>query len=870
MAYQLDEIEGDIRYEVKGERLILKVKPEAFPEIPSGGGGDSSIKIIKTKDSTIPSDENIFSSLRTLNELDNLLLEATEMFLRKDINDIARGEILFEKKIGSSIFIKGFDGKGWEIKNNGAVIFESADIRSDIFIGNKFGSPTFAPGFAGWGVEIDVPTATGTFDNIFIRKNFSAYTITYSQIFGIGGSQIISDLNKIARVERMPDRWRCYMDDMEGLMLMNLRVGDGARIQSRTGTLSIKYLFGRVINIASDYFDIRYPALEGTGEPEAGDFVMRWGNNVDTTRQGLIYSTTSDQGAPFTAVYDGIVDISTQDKLKVQFGNIAGLRLKNGRQLSGYGAYLNSIFIENSQIFLGNGDTIEQNFAVMNGRFESEISGLKNDMSVEPGNILVNSSFGRDTNYWTLANTVHFIQTDAGYLWMDGSFYVDKEKVADIYKDGSRNVLRVRNTYIKQLNSVLSGEKKEGIYSFAFYYKVLREGKLSAGFLGSDLYVEEDLTVSDSYQKVAKVATWDGTGDFLLQFTGEILIYGVSLFNDALADAQIYLQTQINQNREAIELRATKEYVNNETGEIYNKYDAAFEVTNTNISSVVTQFQNGENLISYINQTASDATINAKHINLQGAVTISAFENSLKGTVEGAMQEKTYIDGGKIITKYIDVDNLYCTSLAAVRGSIAKFKIDENHLYNDDFSSYLLITDEQRAIYIGGNKRGIIDIESNGHDGNALYIKAHTESVQGYPLPGYAIRSYGSHELRPGFLGAWSSPGVLFAGWTDGGSFLSKQWSVSELNVSIEWIVRDGDYANRWRVTHNLGHSLYVPMLTAFRATNKEEQVAQQTYPVVTRIEADFFEYTMKNADNRAEIPNEPVLISILGKNRYY
>lgn len=870
MAYQLDEIEGDIRYEVKGERLILKVKPEAFPEIPSGGGGDSSIKIIKTKDSTIPSDENIFSSLRTLNELDNLLLEATEMFLRKDINDIARGEILFEKKIGSSIFIKGFDGKGWEIKNNGAVIFESADIRSDIFIGNKFGSPTFAPGFAGWGVEIDMPTATGTFDNIFIRKNFSAYTITYSQIFGIGGSQIISDLNKIARVERMPDRWRCYMDDMEGLMLMNLRVGDGARIQSRTGTLSIKYLFGRVINIASNYFDIRYPALEGTGEPEAGDFVMRWGNNVDTTRQGLIYSTTSDQGAPFTAVYDGIVDISTQDKLKVQFGNIAGLRLKNGRQLPGYGAYLNGVFVENSQIFLDNGDTIEQNFSAMNGKFESEISGIKNDMSIESGNLLVNSSFGRDTNYWTLANTVHFIQTDAGYLWMDGSFYVDKEKVADIYKDGSRNVLRIRNTNIKQLNSVLSGEKKEGIYSFAFYYKVLREGKLSAGFLGSDLYVEEDLTVSDSYQKVAKVATWDGTGDFLLQFTGEILIYGVSLFNDALADAQIYLQTQINQNREAIELRATKEYVNNETGEIYNKYDAAFEVTNTNISSVVTQFQNGENLISYINQTASDATINAKHINLQGAVTISAFENSLKGTVEGAMQEKTYIDGGKIITKYIDVDKLYCTSLAAVRGSIAKFKIDENSLYNDDYSSYILIRDNSRTIYIGGNREGIIDIRSKDWDGLAINIDCTSISPDGTTLRGYAIKSYGSHDFKPGMGGHWSSPGVLFVGIFDGYSSLRTVWSVSEINVSFQWLVNDGDSVNRWRVTHGLKHMAYVPMLTAYKDTPPTWQAEQQTYPLVTTIANTFFEFTMKNSDNRAEIPHEPALISILGRNKNY
>ena len=78
------------------------------------------------------------------------------------------------------------------------------------------------------------------------------------------------------------------------------------------------------------------------------------------------------------------------------------------------------------------------------------------------------------------------------------------------------------------------------------------------GFPGQDLYAEEQLTVSDNYQKFSKIGQWDGKGDFKITFTGEILIYGVSLFNDALADAQIQLQTQITQNAEEIALKASK------------------------------------------------------------------------------------------------------------------------------------------------------------------------------------------------------------------------------------------------------------------------------------------------------------------------
>lgn len=505
-----------------------------------------------------------------------------ERYLRKDIDDTAHGNILFDKKIGSSIFIDGWDGKGWEIQSTGAAILDSLRVRSDIYVGGNTGSPTFASGFTGWGWQIDTPTATGEMDNLFIRKTFTAYEIVYSQIYGLGGSQIVSDINKIARVEVMSDRYRCYMDDMDGLMLMNLRKGDGVRIQTRTGTTSIKYLFGRCIGVDSDYFDIAIPLIEGTGQPEAGDFALRWGNNEDTDRQGLIYLTTADSGAPFIDVYDGITDASTEGKLKARIGHLTGIRTQRGDQLSGYGAYLNGIYVENSTFILQNGDTIEQTFIAMNGKFESLIDSIRNDISAEGGNILVNSSFSQNTNYWTAANNVHFINVGGEYLWLDGSFYVEKDQVADIYNDNGQNVLRIRNTYILQQNAIMNipdhTEEEEKTYSFSLFYKVLRPGSCGFGIPGTELYHEEQLSESDSYQKLSKVGKWNGKGDFELRFTGEILIYGVGLFSDEIADAIVHLQTQITQNEEEIKLRATKDYVDAETGKIYTKYDTSLSL----------------------------------------------------------------------------------------------------------------------------------------------------------------------------------------------------------------------------------------------------------------------------------------------------
>lgn len=624
------------------------------------GSGSFGVYIIKKEDTTAASDENVFSALRTLYEINKVKQDNDKRYLRKDIPDIAHEDILFDKKIGSSIFLDGMDGKGWEIKADGSGIMEALKVRSDIYAGNKIGSISFAPGFTGWGTEIDIPTATGTFDNIFVRKTFTAYEIVYSQIYALGGNQIVSDINKIGRVERLSDRWRCYMDDMDGLMLMNLREGDGVKIQRRNGITSTKYIFGRCIGISSDYFDVAYPLIEGAGEPEAGDFAMRWGNDRDTTRQGLIYLTSADQGAPFIAVYDGITGVSTQDTLKAQIGNLSMIRTKNGTQLKGYGAYLNGIYIENSSIYLDNGMTVEQQFSVMNGELRSEIEGVRNDMSLESGNILVNSTFGKDTNYWRSENEVHFINVGGDLLWIGGAFYSEKREVADIYRDGERNVLRLLGTTIYQSNANMKGDKAAGTYSYAFFYKVMRRGVLTVGFAGQELYDSLTLDPSDEYVKLSKVGKWDGTGDFRIGFTGEILIYGVSLFNDRLADAVIKLETRILQTEEYIKLLATKEYVDSETGAIYTKYDAELSVMAEEISARVTeeQFATAQEAITLANNAAKAAQTAADNANQ--SVT------SLNSYVDGAFADGIITEAeAKAIEKYLNTVNTSKDSVTA-------------------------------------------------------------------------------------------------------------------------------------------------------------------------------------------------------------
>ena len=807
------------------KNAVVKELEDEIGNIGGGGsgGGDCNLEIIESSQLGViyPTDKNVYSALSTeiriAEELNDFIVNIDEMYLRKDIDDRARGIITFDKKIGSTIFLAGYDGKGWEITDIGAGLFDSARVRSDIFIGGKFGSPSYASGFTGWGVEIDIPTAAGTFDFLTVRKSMKVYELVYSQIYGLGGSVIVSDLNKILYVETCQGFYRCYMDSMDATMRMNLRKDDIVRMQRSLG-INIRYFYGEVLAVTPDYFDLKI--IDGEDYPQFGDVVFRFGNKIDKNRQGIIYLTSSDDNAPYIDVLDGITDMSMFEKVKVRLGNYSGIRTKKGVQLKGYGIYAQGAVFEDSDIYLQDGTTVEQQFIVMNGKFESTIEGIRNDMSLESGNILRNSSFGSNTNYWTSTNIAHFINVGGSFLWMDGSFYSEKTTVADIYKDGSKNVLRILGTTISQPNTLFKGEKVEGTYSFAFYYKVLRPGTLSVGFTGKDLFVSETMSISDGYQKLSKVAQWDGSGDFTIGFTGEILIYGVSLFNDVLADAQIKLQTQIDQTAEYIKLLAKKEYVDAETGLIYTKYDASLTVMAEEIAARVTRqdfntetgalrqeitsglsiqagsieavstkidkvqktidtagwinttqgntlfaaktLENGQNIISYINQTPGNTTIASNRINLYGAVSfsmlsdyttinsringkadssslgdlayqnyvysrdlakeitdtisakvspsqlrnyafangasitkgdlISALQTEITGKLTGSstssgnklasviVNGQTLIAGGYIQANLINADEIWCTSLAAIRGKVAAFAISGNNL----------------------------------------------------------------------------------------------------------------------------------------------------------------------------------------------
>ncbi|MFR5374754.1 MAG: hypothetical protein ACLTH5_04695 [Parabacteroides distasonis] len=621
--------------------------------------------------------------------------ELNKKYLRKDVNDTAHGEIIFDKKIGSSIFLDGMDGKGWEIKADGRAIFDESWFRGNVLFKKRVGSHTFISGFPngfGWDIApykrvnsagVEEQKFRLEIDDINVRGSLRVYEFIVSQLRGENDNVIFSGMMKVEYYDHATGR--IYLDTGNGVLYNPFRSGDILMVQHFGGMPTgendyniIKQYELRVDQVGignlsdgEDRLDwITFVNFAGDKADIAqGDVLTRIDSVADSTRKGIVKITTIDEiGAPYMdVVYEMKTDPDNATKARI--GNLSGIRTKNGIDLTGvWGIYGNGAYFENSTYILDTGNTVEQEFSIMNGKFESSIEGIRNDISLEPGNILKNSSFSQNTDYWVTENSISFWGHDGSFIYANDSFLSEKRGVSDIYQDGNRNVLRISDSYILQRNDVINipsheTEATEYDYSFSLHYRVVKAGILTAGFEGSSLYVSMSLEPSSSYRKLSKAGKWDERGDFRISFDGEILIYGVSLFIDNLADAIIRLETRIEQTEESIKLAATKDYVDEETGKVYTKYDSQLNITAGQISAISTRvdnirneidtagwinttqgntlfaaksLENGDNIISYINQTATTTTIKSNRINLVGAVTYSDLDSSLQDKVDAA------------------------------------------------------------------------------------------------------------------------------------------------------------------------------------------------------------------------------------------
>lgn len=241
------------------------------------GGGGKGVYVIRTNDSTAPSNSNVFSALRSL-----------AMFLRKDIPNTANGLITFLKGL-----LIGKNGSGITVLENGM----SQAVVDYLYVKVK-----------------------AVFDELEVKKK------TY-----VGGEQVISHAGmKCNRVDELDDVYRCYFKEEEdGIEIENqftpgsLAIAQECNIKTGISHhVGNRYYWRLVTAVGENYIDLSKTVCDPNVEndvPVAGDDIVGLGHKTDITRQAAIILSSVNEVSPSIIMYQGINDFTLTGKDVISF-----------------------------------------------------------------------------------------------------------------------------------------------------------------------------------------------------------------------------------------------------------------------------------------------------------------------------------------------------------------------------------------------------------------------------------------------------------------------------------------------------------------------------------------------------------------------
>lgn len=249
--------------------------------------------IIHCGESTLPTDNNLFSARRIIQD-----------FLSKDTDAKVRGLLQFLKGIGigeqyginakgeatiSSLLLHALQSYNFnEAEQRGFAIHRRADGKyqlslTDIIV---------------WGKAI--------FNELELRR------LSY-----VGGNIVFSACgSKITKVEDKGSTWRCYFRQDDGTMqTQNLWQTDDL---ARAETFNLKgkanrHYWRRVTSVGEDWIELSKTDCEqGSDAPQVDDALVQMGNRTKPERQGLIMLRTT--GEPAIIIYSGINGYTLEGK----------------------------------------------------------------------------------------------------------------------------------------------------------------------------------------------------------------------------------------------------------------------------------------------------------------------------------------------------------------------------------------------------------------------------------------------------------------------------------------------------------------------------------------------------------------------------
>ena len=214
-----------------------------------------------------------------------------QQFLSRLVDDVAKGNITFEKAISVLAIFSGGAEFGQFIKSL----------------------------YAGKGAGIDA-AGNAEFESVRVRSYFECLELIINRLSAIEGDQLLTEADTIERVEDLGDN--CYglylKSKWDGYFTAqypnNVLKGIINTLATGSGVYYTSWLRVNSVNTAANYIEVTlYPGEEtpaGTNYPPCEMMkIARWGNQTDVTRQSCIYlSSTEGRIVRLTGVTKPIID----------------------------------------------------------------------------------------------------------------------------------------------------------------------------------------------------------------------------------------------------------------------------------------------------------------------------------------------------------------------------------------------------------------------------------------------------------------------------------------------------------------------------------------------------------------------------------
>ena len=556
-------------------------------------------------------------------------------------NDLSvGGNSVFAGDLSSPDFVAGFlTGKGWRLKNepveNAAGVLE-----------NKYN------------LELD---------NLIVRGSMRIFEMIISQLLGENDNRIFTAMMEVDHFDA--ESGRVYLDTKEGRMYNSFRKGDYIMVQQYNGlpseendhyvTKNYELLVKEVGTEGEGEDRLAWVTFENFTSSMAGatpeklikkrDTFVRVDNVSDTDRKGIIQVMTVGSDTPYIDIVHG-QKTNPDSALKGRIGNLKGIRHPVLGQLKGFGEYLNNLYAVGEFVLSRTGESIDTKFQVLENMFSSRFSKTSYELTNEK-NYLENGQFLEqitDSENKIIAGW-DIDSTDESVFWFDASGFpvmvngnptASGNRKVSLEKVDGRQILRVQNCGIRQKNALIrqpgthkeyvAGEKssaelppteagytdvQDKLYiSVHIYAKTA--GALTLGFADCEDVRGKQNTLkirtinvaySGAWKTIPIEGVWNGTGDFVIQYTGDCYLAIASLTDEPLSELSKTVSTQIVQTANNIKLLGENiDTVNKKAVKVGFELDAEKGEIRQYVDSK--DAKNREDTSSQITQTASNIT----------------------------------------------------------------------------------------------------------------------------------------------------------------------------------------------------------------------------------------------------------------------